>query len=81
MADRSECGPHANRASHGVAVGTRARRLERRFPKFRGRRLSVVVNNLGDRRYVGSVIVNDSNGRYFEPGPGRTWMLGARLVF
>ncbi len=55
--------------------------MERRFPKFRGRRLSVVVNNLGDRRYVGSVIVNDSNGRYFEPGPGRTWMLGARLVF
>lgn len=43
--------------------------------------LSVRVDNLGDRRYIGSVIVNDSNGRYFEPGPGRTWMLGARLVF
>ena len=43
--------------------------------------LSARVDNLGGRRYVGSVIVNDSNGRYFEPGPGRTWMLGARLVF
>ena len=43
--------------------------------------LSARVDNLGDRRYIGSVIVNDSNGRYFEPGPGRTWMLGARLVF
>jgi iron complex outermembrane receptor protein len=22
------------------------------------------------------VIVNDSNGRYFEPAPGRNWLLG-----
>ena len=43
--------------------------------------LSVRMDNLGDRRYVGSVIVNDSNGRYFEPGPDRSFMLGARLVF
>ena len=33
---------------------------------------SLRVNNLGNRRYVGSVIVNDNNGRYFEPEPGRT---------
>ena len=44
-------------------------------------RLSARVGNLADRRYIGSVIVNDGNGRYFEPGPDRTWMLGARLVF
>lgn len=43
--------------------------------------LTARVDNLGDRRYIGSVIVNDSNGRYFEPGPGRTWMLGMRLAF
>jgi iron complex outermembrane receptor protein len=43
--------------------------------------LSARVNNLADHRYVGSVIVNDGNGRYYEPAPGRTWMLGARLVF
>jgi len=43
--------------------------------------LTARVDNLADRRYIGSVIVNDSNGRYFEPGPGRTWMLGMRLVF
>jgi iron complex outermembrane receptor protein len=42
---------------------------------------SARVNNLVDRRYIGSVIVNDGNSRYFEPGPDRTWMLGARLVF
>jgi iron complex outermembrane recepter protein len=33
---------------------------------------SVRIDNLGDRSYVGSVIVNESNARYFEPGPGRT---------
>ena len=34
------------------------------------------VENLLDRRYVGSVIVNEGNGRYFECGPGsqlRCW--------
>jgi iron complex outermembrane receptor protein len=32
--------------------------------------------NLLDRRYAGSVIVNEGNGRYFEPAPGRTWVAG-----
>ena len=30
------------------------------------------VDNVADRHYVDSVIVNESNGRYFEPDPGRT---------
>jgi iron complex outermembrane recepter protein len=34
-------------------------------------------DNLFDRKYAGSVIVNDGNGRYFEPAPGRTWLGGA----
>ena len=34
------------------------------------------VNNLADRAYVGSVIVNEGNGRYYEPAPGRTWQIG-----
>jgi iron complex outermembrane recepter protein len=33
------------------------------------------VDNALDRRYAGSVIVNEGNGRYFEPAPGRTWVL------
>ena len=37
------------------------------------------VNNVLDRRYVGSVIVNDGNGRYYEPGPDRTFLLGVDL--
>jgi iron complex outermembrane receptor protein len=31
-------------------------------------------DNLFNRRYAGSVIVNEGNGRYFEPAPGRTWL-------
>jgi iron complex outermembrane receptor protein len=30
------------------------------------------LDNLANRRYVGSVIVNETNMRYFEPEPGRT---------
>lgn len=43
--------------------------------------LSARVDNLANRRYIGSIIVNDGNGRYFEPGPDRSFMLGARLTF
>ena len=39
------------------------------------------LDNLFDRRYIGSVIVNDANGRYFEPGPGRSVMLGLSVTF
>jgi iron complex outermembrane receptor protein len=37
------------------------------------------VDNLGDRRYAGSVIVNEGNSRFFEPAPGRTWLAGISL--
>lgn len=37
----------------------------------------VRVDNLFDRRYAGSVIVNEGNARYFEPAPGRGWLVGA----
>ena len=40
---------------------------------------SARVDNLFDRRVVGSVIVNDGNGRYYEPAPGRSLLLGLRL--
>jgi iron complex outermembrane receptor protein len=36
----------------------------------------VRVDNLTDRKHVGSVIVNDGNSRFFEPGPGRKFLLG-----
>ncbi|MDQ3205802.1 MAG: TonB-dependent receptor [Pseudomonadota bacterium] len=34
------------------------------------------IDNLLDREYVGSVIVNDGNGRFFEPGIGRSFTVG-----
>ncbi|HHT7512130.1 TPA: TonB-dependent receptor PqqU [Klebsiella michiganensis] len=34
------------------------------------------VDNLFDRSYAGSVIVNESNGRYYEPAPGRNYGIG-----
>jgi hypothetical protein len=36
------------------------------------------VDNLADKNYVGSVIVNEGNGRYYEPAPGRQWMAGCQ---
>jgi len=39
------------------------------------------VDNLFDRHYAGSVIVNDANGRYFEPAPGRAFMLGVKWTW
>jgi iron complex outermembrane receptor protein len=39
------------------------------------------VDNLFDREYAGSVIVNDSNGRFFEPAPGRRLFVGLRTMF
>ena len=37
------------------------------------------VNNLFDRRYAGSVIVGDTNSRFFEPAPGRNWFIGLNV--
>ncbi len=34
------------------------------------------IENLLNARYIGSVIVNEANGRFFEPAPGRSWLLG-----
>ena len=34
------------------------------------------IDNLFDRRYAGSVIVNETNRRFFEPAPGRTYTVG-----
>lgn len=38
------------------------------------------VDNLFDKNYAGSVIVNDGNGRYFEPANGRNWSAGLRVI-
>ncbi len=38
------------------------------------------VDNLFDKNYAGSVIVNDGNRRYFEPADGRNWSAGLRVI-
>jgi iron complex outermembrane receptor protein len=39
------------------------------------------VENLTDRKYAGSVIVNESSARYFEPAPGRNVFAGVHAEF
>jgi iron complex outermembrane recepter protein len=43
----------------------------------------VRVDNVGDKAYIGSVIVADGNGRFYEPAPGRNYIIGinAQLSF
>ena len=49
--------------------------------QWRSQRLRVFVraSNLLNRRYSGSVIVDNSSQEYFEAGPGRAAMLGLKL--
>ncbi|PDO85628.1 TonB-dependent receptor PqqU [Kosakonia pseudosacchari] len=39
------------------------------------------VDNLFDRHYVGSVIVNEGNNRYYEPAPGRNYGVGLSVAY
>ena len=38
------------------------------------------IDNLGDRNYVGSVIVNETSFRYFEPAPTRNFSIGLQAA-
>jgi iron complex outermembrane receptor protein len=46
-----------------------------RFKQF------VRLNNLLDKNYVGSVIVGDTNKRYYEAAPQRNWLVGASAQY
>ncbi|MBI4204953.1 MAG: TonB-dependent receptor [Betaproteobacteria bacterium] len=41
----------------------------------------VRVDNLADRRYIGSVIVAEANGRFYEPAPERNFLVGVNAEF
>jgi iron complex outermembrane recepter protein len=41
----------------------------------------VRVDNLGDRQYIGSLIVNGPGGRFYEPAPERQWLAGIGLQY
>lgn len=41
----------------------------------------VRVNNLGNKSYIGSLIVNDGNTRFYEPAPRRNWLAGLGVQY
>ncbi|SCY11910.1 iron complex outermembrane recepter protein [Nitrosospira sp. Nl5] len=41
----------------------------------------VRVDNLTDTKYIGSVIVNEGNSRFYEPAPGRNYMVGVSASY
>lgn len=51
---------------------------ERRFGDWRVSTFAR-VDNVGDRKYAGSVIVAEARGRYFEPAPGRNAFAGVEV--
>ena len=57
----------------GVAAGYSAGHPGTEWSAF------VRVNNILNRRYVGSVIVDDANGRYFETAPPLDFLVGGTL--
>ncbi len=65
-----------DKAAPGYTVFNWRTRLEQNVGPWTFHQL-VRLDNLTDRQYVGSVIVGDSNGRYYESAPGRSWYAGA----
>ncbi|QID17476.1 TonB-dependent receptor [Nitrogeniibacter mangrovi] len=39
------------------------------------------VDNLGDRKHIGSVVVGDAFKNYYEPGPGIAWYAGVNAKY
>jgi iron complex outermembrane receptor protein len=77
---------HVNDANSESAAAHTVWNLRAGFEQ-RGRnwRLSefVRIDNAGNRRHIGSVIVAEANGRYYEPAPGRALLIGvnAEMTF
>jgi iron complex outermembrane receptor protein len=69
-------------AASAYTVGNVRAGFEQRGKRWRLAEF-VRVDNVTDRNYVGSVIVADGNGRFYEPAPGRNWLAGvsAQLSF
>jgi iron complex outermembrane receptor protein len=54
--------------------------FEQRLGRWRFQEFAA-INNLTNREYVGSVIVNAANGQYYEPSPTRNWLVGASVTY
>ncbi len=58
-----------------ATVGAEQKQGGWRFTEF------LRIDNLFDRKYIGSVIVNDGNGRYYEPVSGRSYLFGVKASY
>ena len=67
-------------AAPSYAVFNWRTRFEQHFGAWTTHQL-VRLDNIFDRQYVGSVIVGDSNGRYYEAAPGASWYAGAGVEY
>ena len=73
----------ANSTSTALAEGHTLLGIGARFEQTTGAwtwREFVRIDNLTDKKHVGSVIVNDGNSRFFEPGLGRSLSAGIELT-
>lgn len=67
-------------AAAGYTVGAVRAGFEQRGRTWRMSEF-VRVDNVNDRKYAGSVIVAEGNQRYYEPAPGRNYLLGIEASF
>jgi len=68
------------RAAPGYGVVNARIQARQSIDRWRFRQF-LRVNNLFDRSYVGSVIVGDTNRRYYEAATGRQWMAGVSAEY
>jgi len=68
------------RAAPGYAVVNTRIQARQSIDRWRFRQF-LRVNNLFDRSYVGSVIVGDTNRRYYEAATGRQWVVGVSAEY
>ena len=73
---------NVDKAAPGYAIANLRFGVDRKFDAL-SLRTFLRFDNIFDHQYVGSVIVGDSNGRYYESAPGHTWLAGvsARYSF
>ena len=73
----------ANTTSTALAAGHTLFSIGARFEQTTGAwtwREFIRIDNLTDKKHAGSVIVNDGNSRFFEPGLGRSLSAGVELT-
>jgi len=71
---------NTEKAAPGYAVFNWRTRFEQHVGPWQTHQ-TLRLDNLLDRQYVGSVIVGDGNGRFYEAAPGRSWYAGAGVEY